>query len=82
MFLLPKNEKHSKYVVVGPFGTCWHFQSPHDVAIFMWGKDCKRYSVYTTLEPLPVEISEMEKRIHHLVDKLETVDGESTKVSS
>ena len=60
-----------KYLVLGPDGFIARgFNTTQEIAVWLWGRDSKDYSVYVKANNLPLEIGALEKAINE-VQKLQ-----------
>jgi len=48
------------------------FNTAHEVAIFMWGKDSNEYATYVRVYPMSRDVSELEKDLNDIDEFLNT----------
>jgi len=47
------------------------FVTAHDVSIYLWGRDLRRYNVYQLRPGLPTEITDLQR----VLERTEVIDG-------
>lgn len=52
----------------------WDFNQPGELALFMWGKDLKKYDVFLRISELPAEVGEMTQKLERLQNAARTLE--------